>query len=130
MSNNADFPPNSGAMLNIAKIIKTVTTYAAEAEIGFMFTNARKKVPSQKNTAGNGSQAAVHAYANRQLSSTCCHNKQNSTKAYQSNGHEFPLVTGKGGAMEIQVILETRNQNLYGLLDKASSGGTSKINVT
>ena len=44
MSNNTTFPPNNGAVLNIAQIIKNVMTSAAEAEMGALYINAREAV--------------------------------------------------------------------------------------
>jgi hypothetical protein len=38
------FPPNNGAIHNVAKIIKGVMSSAAEAELGAMYINARKAV--------------------------------------------------------------------------------------
>ena len=48
VSSNANFPPNNGAVLNIAQIIKSVMTSAAEAEIGAMFINVQEAVPTRK----------------------------------------------------------------------------------
>ena len=45
MSNNTQFPPNNGAVLNIAQIIKSVMTSAAEAEMGALYINAREATP-------------------------------------------------------------------------------------
>ena len=47
LSNDATMPENNGAVLNIAQIIKTVMTSAAETEIGAMFINAREAVPQR-----------------------------------------------------------------------------------
>jgi hypothetical protein len=44
MSQNTTFPPNNGAVLNIAQIIKNVMTSAAEAEMGALYINAREAV--------------------------------------------------------------------------------------
>ena len=44
MSNNATFPPNNGAILNIAQIIKSVMSSAAEAELGVLYIIAREAV--------------------------------------------------------------------------------------
>ena len=41
LSTNADIPPNNGAILNIAKIIKAVMSSAAESELGGLFINAK-----------------------------------------------------------------------------------------
>ena len=44
MSNNAEVPPNNGSIHNVAQIIKTVMSSAAEAELGGLFINAREAV--------------------------------------------------------------------------------------
>jgi hypothetical protein len=44
LSNNDPFPPNNGAILNIAQIIKSVMSSAAEAELGALYINAREAV--------------------------------------------------------------------------------------
>ena len=51
MSDNAKYPENNGAVLNIAKIMKHVVMLAASAEIGALFIN--------KCTASNTSAAPV-----------------------------------------------------------------------
>ena len=47
MSEDTTDPPNNGAVLNTAKIIKAVMSSAAEAELGAMFINAREAVPAR-----------------------------------------------------------------------------------
>ena len=54
MSNDTPFPPNNGAVLNIAQIIKAVMTSAAEAELGALYINAREAVPMQTTLAEMG----------------------------------------------------------------------------
>ena len=44
MSEDVPFPPNKGAVLNVAEIIKGVMSSAAEAELGALFINAKKGV--------------------------------------------------------------------------------------
>ena len=44
MSNDAEHPPNNGAVLNIAQIIKAVMSSAAESELGALYINAREAV--------------------------------------------------------------------------------------
>ena len=44
LSNNETFPPNNGAILNIAQIIKAVMLSAAEAELGALFINTKEAV--------------------------------------------------------------------------------------
>jgi hypothetical protein len=44
LSNDEQFPPNNGAILTQASIIKTVMSSAAEAELGALFLNAKEAV--------------------------------------------------------------------------------------
>ena len=44
LSTNASVPPNNGAILNIAHIIKHVTASATEAELGALYITAREAV--------------------------------------------------------------------------------------
>ena len=44
MSQDVPIPPNNGAVLNIAQIIKTVVSSAAEAEVHAAFINAKEAV--------------------------------------------------------------------------------------
>ncbi len=44
LSNDNDFPPNNGAILTIATIIKEVMSSAAEAELGALYFNAKEAV--------------------------------------------------------------------------------------
>ena len=47
LSDHSENPPNNGAVLNIAQIIKNVMTSAADAEIGALFVNSRQSIPSR-----------------------------------------------------------------------------------
>ena len=47
MSDNSECPPNNGAFHNIAQIIKSVMSSAAEAEIGALFLNSRQAIPAR-----------------------------------------------------------------------------------
>ena len=46
MSNNTPDPPNNGAVITIAQIIKAVMSSAAEAELGALFINCREAIPA------------------------------------------------------------------------------------
>ena len=48
LSRNDSNPPNNGAVLNVAKVIKAVMSSAAEAELGALFINAKTAVPMRK----------------------------------------------------------------------------------
>ena len=47
MSNDSAGPPNNGAVLTIAQIIKNVMSSAAEAEPGALFINCREAIPAR-----------------------------------------------------------------------------------
>ncbi len=44
LSSDVPYPPNNGAILNIAKVIDAVMSSAAEAKLGALFLNAREAV--------------------------------------------------------------------------------------
>jgi hypothetical protein len=48
MSNNTAKPPNNGAILTTAQIIKAVMSLAAEAEVGALYINCREAVPARQ----------------------------------------------------------------------------------
>ena len=48
MSHDKELPPNNGAVLTTAKIIKAVMPSACEVEIGAMYINAREAVPARQ----------------------------------------------------------------------------------
>ena len=47
MSADSADPPNNGAVLTIAQIIKNIMSSAAEAELGALFINCREAVPAR-----------------------------------------------------------------------------------
>ena len=47
MSNDTPRPPNNGAVLTTAQIIKAVMSSAAEAEIGALYINCREAIPAR-----------------------------------------------------------------------------------
>jgi hypothetical protein len=46
MSNNDALPPNNGAVLTFAQIIKAVMSSAVEAEIGALYINCQEAIPA------------------------------------------------------------------------------------
>ena len=48
ISNNATYPPNSGSVLTVAKIIKSIMSSAAEAELSALFINCREAIPARQ----------------------------------------------------------------------------------
>ena len=49
MSKDVSFPPNNGAVLNIAQIMKTIMSLEAVVETGAMYVNAHKSVPAHQS---------------------------------------------------------------------------------
>ncbi len=47
MSNNTAKPPNNGAILTIAQIIKAVMSSAVEAEVGALYISCREAIPTR-----------------------------------------------------------------------------------
>jgi hypothetical protein len=48
MSSDTTNPPNNGAILNIAQLIKAVMSSAAEAELGTLYINVCEAVPQRQ----------------------------------------------------------------------------------
>ena len=47
MTSDGENPPHNGSGLNIAQLIKTVKSLAAEAELGALYINAQEAIPLQ-----------------------------------------------------------------------------------
>ena len=48
MSNNTEFPPNNGAVLTVAKIIKAVMSSVAEDELGSLFIKCKEPIRARQ----------------------------------------------------------------------------------
>ena len=46
-SDNSADPPNNGAVITVAQVIKAVMSSAVEAKIGALFVNCRKTIPAR-----------------------------------------------------------------------------------
>jgi hypothetical protein len=60
LSNNDQFPPNNGAIMTTATIIKAVMALAEEAELGALFENAKEGVYLRQILTKNGSSPATY----------------------------------------------------------------------
>ncbi len=67
LSHNVDIPPNNGAILTVATIIKAVMSSAAEAELGAIFINAKEAVIRTTNTHRDGASATTNTDSDGQL---------------------------------------------------------------
>jgi hypothetical protein len=54
MSNNTAKPPNNGAILTIAQIIKVAMSLVAEAEVGALYINSSKAISAHQNLKFKG----------------------------------------------------------------------------
>ena len=54
MSSKRENSQDNGAVLNVAKIIKSVMSSAAEAEIGALFINLRQAIPARRTLEDMG----------------------------------------------------------------------------
>jgi hypothetical protein len=127
LSSDTTVPPNNGAVLNIAHIIKNVMSSATEGELAGLYIMACKAVyiriileelgHKQPPTPLQTDNAMADAVINGKI-------QPKRTKAMDMRFHwlrdrEFQRTT-------IQDILETRQNELHRLLDKTSSRITSQ----
>lgn len=62
LSENVKYPPNNGAITNIAEIIKGIMSSAVEAEMGALYINARKAVEERNILEEMGHPQPPHQY--------------------------------------------------------------------
>ncbi len=122
LSNGNDVPPNNGAILNIAHIIKHVMSSATAAELAAL--SMRSSVHTH-HSRGNRSPTTSHAITNRQFHGQRRGQRQSTTKTYQSNGHAIPLAPGQRMPRTISNSLATRKIELCRLLDQTPRWQTS-----
>ena len=87
LSNDSTIPPNNGAILNIAHIIRHVILSATEAKLGALYIMAREAVYNLYHPRRNGTCTTTHTIANRQCNGRSCNKWQIPTKTYKSNGY-------------------------------------------
>ena len=106
-------PPNDGAVLNVSKILDTVMSSAAEAELGALYINAREAVPMQHLLEEMGhKQTKIPIQTDN---STACGIVNNTIQPQQT---VILLVTVLRQTGTIPILLETGNGKLGRLLDQ------------
>ena len=75
LSNNAECPPDNGAILNIAQIIKAVMSSAAEAELAALYINAREAVHMRNIHTNSPRRPSKQTTVQRRGSSTAKYNR-------------------------------------------------------
>ena len=115
MSNDTKDPKNNGAVLNIAQIIKSVVSSAAEADIGALFINSRHAIPARVTAEEMG-----HiSNPNRQHNSRRIRVEKSHTASHQVNRHEVLVGARPSGPTAIQILLGPRQAKQCRLLDEA-----------
>ena len=120
MSSGVANPHNNGAVLNIAQLIKSVMSSAAEAELGALYINACEAVPMQQLLAEMGqTQPSTPIQTDN---STACGVVNNNIQPWRTkdkrNGYEISLVARPQSAKPIPFLLGPRKRQLRRLLDK------------
>ena len=69
LSDRSENPPNNGAVINVAQIIRNVMTLASDAEIGALYINSRQAIPARYAVEEMGHRQPPNTNANRQYNS-------------------------------------------------------------
>eukprot|EP00804_Cyclotella_cryptica_P002223 CCRYP_018253-RA/>CCRYP_018253-RA protein AED:0.45 eAED:0.43 QI:0/0/0/1/0/0/2/0/219 len=126
ISEDVPNPPNNGAIHNEASIIKVVMSSAAEAEMGALYTNARKGVEIRNILEEMGhKQPPTRTIQQPKASSTHACNE-----THKSDGHAFSLTPrSRRKPATIPFLLAPRHTATRGLLDEASFPHTPSPNA-
>jgi hypothetical protein len=124
LSEDVPFPPNNGAIHNVAEIIKGVMSLAAEAELGAMYINARKAVEEQIILDAMGhKQPATPLQVDNSLAESIV-NKRVQPKCTKAMDMRFHWLHDHSiNQKHFLFLLAPRPYKLRGLLDETSSSG-------
>eukprot|EP00804_Cyclotella_cryptica_P020585 CCRYP_003433-RA/>CCRYP_003433-RA protein AED:0.38 eAED:0.38 QI:0/0/0/1/1/1/2/0/421 len=111
LSSNADIPPNNGAILNIAHIIKHVMASATEAELAALFITAGK-LSTYASYSWNLATSNPPHRSKPTMPWRSSHQWESTTQAHQGHGHALPLVTRSRMPRTISNLLAPRPQQL------------------
>ena len=89
MSDNSADPPNNGAVLNIAQIIKSVMSSAAEAELGALFINSKQAIPARNTLEEMGHRQPPTPIQTDNTTAIGVVNKNNQMKQTKSMDMQF-----------------------------------------
>eukprot|EP00804_Cyclotella_cryptica_P003620 CCRYP_002239-RA/>CCRYP_002239-RA protein AED:0.33 eAED:0.32 QI:0/-1/0/1/-1/1/1/0/513 len=124
LSSDADIPPNNGAILNIAHIIKHVMVSATEAELAALFITAREAVYIRIILMELGhKQPATPLQTDHAMAEAVTNG--NVQPKRQSHGHALPPAMQSQMTRTISHLLAPWPQQLCRLLDEASLLQTS-----
>ncbi len=124
LSNKQQFPPNNGAIMINATIIKAVMLSAAEAELGALFLDAKEGVYLRQILTKMGHpQPRTPTQTNNTTAEGVINNKIQS-KQIKAMDMRFILALRPRSSRAIPNLLAPGKDQLSGLLHKASSTGT------
>lgn len=121
LSENVKFPANNSIIHNVAEIIQAVMSSAAEAKLGALYINACKAVKLEQILQDMGHPQCKQAIQLQRESSTAGCNL-NVPRQWICNSIGYVIVESIKNNSD---FLETRDNELCGLLDKAPSRCTS-----
>ena len=131
MSSDTNTPPNNGAVMTIAQIIKSVMSFAVEADF---CSGGRTRRPVHQLPGGrshtprpgrNGPQATANTGTNRQYHGARSCNQQHCKQTLQIYGYAFTLAQMLCDARTISPFLETRRHQSWKLPLQTSCGHSS-----
>jgi hypothetical protein len=118
LSNDDKFPPNNGAILTIATIIKGVIPSAAEVELGALYLNAKEVVYLWQILAKMGHPQPQTPIQTNNLMVEGVINHKIKTQTNKSNGHVLSLAMQPRSPRPISNLLATGKTQQLGLFYK------------
>ena len=111
-------PPNNGAILTTAQIIKAVRSSAAKAEVGALYINCRKAVPACHTLKFMG----IHNLQRQCKQTTLQHLVLSMTTSSKPkiDGHEIPLAPQQNFLQTILTLLGPWQRKQWQLRDQTS----------
>jgi hypothetical protein len=126
LSKNVPFPPNNGAIHNVAKIIKAVMSSAAESELGSLYINAQKGVKERIILEEMGHPQPATPVQTDNSTAEGIINSRVQPKRTKAMDMRFHWLRDRGGEpTAVPIFLAPRAAQLCRLLDETSSGRTS-----
>ena len=131
MSNKGPNPPNNGAVTNIAQIIKSVMSSAAEAEIGALFINSRQAIPARHLLEEMGHPQPPTPIMTDNTTALRFVTKNLQPKQTKSTDMRYWWMRDRSDQKQFSYywVLGTRKRNLGGLLHQAFLCGAPPRNA-
>ena len=115
---NIRFPPNNGAIHNVAEIFKVVMSSATEAEMGALYIHGRKAVEERNILEELGHPQFPTPIQTDNSTAEGMINKKGATQTHKGDGHAIPLAPRRRcQSAAIPILLAARTPKLRRLLD-------------